>query len=210
LSLADTHWKYGRLIPSIKEQALKLLSNGGDLEFWEADAPTEVRARRIVLERLHKKLRSAPPPPKSVKVYVPKKKPKKVRVTVPVGTVFLLPIPAQLYLPMVLLAYRELEKSIEPIFCVFPTAIKPGSPLQPNVFNRSPLELPSGLGPQSVFGAFPDDERKNPYKHLQVIGVVPDIQLPTVPEFPTFYNFSGMVRGIAEAFHVRAVGCSSQ
>jgi hypothetical protein len=173
------------------------------LEFWEADAPAEARARRLVLEKLHHKLRSAPPPPKPITVSVPKEKPKKVRMTAPVGTVFLLPLTEQLYLPLVLLAYRELEKSVEPIFCVFPTAIKAGSLLQPNAFNKPPLELPSGLGPNSVFGVFPDDERKNPYKHLQVIGVVPNIQLPSVPEFPTFYNFSGLVRSVAEAYHAQ-------
>lgn len=199
--LADTQWKYGRLISSIKERAIELLSDGGDLEFWEADAPSDVRARRLVLERLHTKLKSAPPPPKPIKVSIPREKPKKVRMTAPIGTVFILPILEHVYLPMVLLAYRELEKSVEPIFCVFPVPIKPEARLPPDAFNKRPLELPSGLGPKSVFGAFPDDERKNPYKQLHEVGVVPDIQLPSVPEFPTFYSFSGLVRRIAEAFY---------
>jgi hypothetical protein len=122
-------------------------------------------------------------------------------MTASIGTVFLLPISGQLYLPLVLLAYRELEKSIEPIFCVFPVPINPESTIPHLVFNERPLELPSGLGPQSVFGAFPNDERKNPYQQLQDVGIVPSVQLPSVPEFPTFYSFGGLVRRVAEAFH---------
>jgi hypothetical protein len=203
LPLADTQWKYGILIPSIKERAIKLLSSGGDLEFWEADAPSDVQVRKLVLERLLKKLKSTPPPAKPITVSISKEKPKKVRITAPIGTVFLLPISEKLYLPLVLLAYYELEKSIEPIFCVFPTPIKPGATLPTETFNKYPLALSSGLGPKSVFGAFPDDGRNNPFKQLKNAGVVPDIQLPSVPEFPTFYNFSGMIRCIADAFNAQ-------
>jgi hypothetical protein len=125
-------------------------------------------------------------------------------MTAPIGTVFLLPIGESVHLPLVLLAYRELEKSVEPIFCVFPTSIDPESHLHADTFSKRPLELKSGLGPPSVFGAFPNDERKNPYKQLQAIGIVQGIQLPTVPTSPTYYSFGGMVSRIVETLSAQS------
>lgn len=74
-----------------------------------------------------------------------------------------LPIYETLHLPLVLLGYRELEQSIEPLFCIFPTPIDPASKFSTDALGGTPLGLASGSGPQSVFGAFPSDERKNPY-----------------------------------------------
>lgn len=204
LPLAETQWKYGRLLSSIKERALDLLLNGGDLEFWDVDGPSDVEARRQVLKRLRAKLESAQPEPKPIALSKLQERPKKVRMTAPVRSVFLLPITEKICLPLVLLAYRDLEKSVEPIFCVFPTAIDPESPLLSNAFSKPPLELETGSGPQTVFGAFPNDERRNPYKQLQEIGIVQDIQLPSVPESPTFFSFGGMVSRIIKALHAQS------
>lgn len=202
LALADTQWKYGRLALPVKERALALLSTGGDLSVWEADAPSD-GARRKVLQKLAAQLGSTPPPPKPVQVRPPLgEKPKKVRMTAPVGTVFLLPVDETLHLPLVLLGYRDLEQSIEPLFCIFPTPIDPASKFSTDAFGGTPLGLASGSGPQSVFGAFPSDERRNPYKHLQAIGMAPDLALPSVPASPTFYSFGGMVSRAAAAWRM--------
>lgn len=205
LPLADTQWKYGRLTLPVKERALALLSTGGDLSVWEADAPSDAGARRKVLQKLAAQLGSTLPPPKPVQVRPPPgEKPKKVRMTAPVGTVFLLPVGETLHLPLVLLGYRELEESIEPLFCIFPTPIDPASKFSADALGGTPLGLHSGSGPQSVFGAFPGDERKNPYKHLQAIGMAQDMPLPSVPASPTFYSFGGMVSRAAETWRLRS------
>lgn len=201
LPLADTQWKYGRLSSYIKERAIRLLANGGDLEFWERDSPSDVGARKRVLKSLHEKLSTSPPPPKSIKVSIPNDKPKKRRLSAPIGTVFYFPISGSIYLPLILLSYYELEKSIEPIFCVFPTPIELGKPLPSEALTGNPLALASGLGPVSVFGAFPNDERSNPYKQLQEAGTIFGVQLPEVPKSPTFYSFGGVGRRIEKAFY---------
>ncbi|MDA8450971.1 hypothetical protein M5C97_00595 [Acidovorax sp. NCPPB 3859] len=113
-----------------------------------------------------------------------------------------LPIYETLHLPLVLLGYRELEQSIEPLFCIFPTPIDPASKFSTDALGGTPLGLASGSGPQSVFGAFPSDERKNPYKHLQAIGMARDLALPSVPASPTLYSFGGMVSRAAAAWRM--------
>ena len=34
-ALADTQWKYGRLLPEVKEKAIKYIEDGKDLERWK-------------------------------------------------------------------------------------------------------------------------------------------------------------------------------
>ncbi|MEN3109701.1 hypothetical protein ACFONG_13840 [Uliginosibacterium paludis] len=204
LPLADTQWQYGRLQPPIRDRALTLIRNGADLAHWAADAPSAVPARKQALKRLEARLHSTPPAPKPLELRVPRERPKKIRMTAGIGTVFLLPVSESLNLPLVLLAYRELEKSVEPIFCVFPMPVLPGTPLPADAFDSAPLALDSGAGPASVFGAFPKDERSNPWKSLAVLGMATDIRLPAVPDAPVFYSFGGMISRILSAFQARS------
>lgn len=39
LALADTQWEYSRLDPFVKEEALLVLSSGGDMARWKREAP---------------------------------------------------------------------------------------------------------------------------------------------------------------------------
>ncbi len=64
-ALADTQWKYGRLLPEIKEQALKCIENGTDLQRWSEDQK-QYRKRKETLELLEKRLNSPQPPEKKV------------------------------------------------------------------------------------------------------------------------------------------------
>ena len=65
MALADTQWKYGRLLPSIKEKALEVIHDGSDLERWKEE-PTNYRKRKKVLEELEKRLTSSQPPEKKI------------------------------------------------------------------------------------------------------------------------------------------------
>ena len=65
MALADTQWKYGRLLPSIKEKALEVIHSGSDLERWKEE-PTNYRKRKKVLEELEKRLTSSQPPEKKI------------------------------------------------------------------------------------------------------------------------------------------------
>jgi len=64
-ALADTQWKYGRLLPEVKEQALKHIESGQNLKRWEEN-PSLYKKRKKVLEDLRQRLNSPQPPEKKV------------------------------------------------------------------------------------------------------------------------------------------------
>lgn len=66
LALADTQWKYGRLLSEVKEQAIKCIEEGKDLKRWEENK-SQYKKRKKVLEELKEKLSSPQPEEKKVK-----------------------------------------------------------------------------------------------------------------------------------------------
>lgn len=115
-ALADTAWRYGRLNEAVKDRALSLLKSGGDIVVWERDAPSDAAARRRTLRELEKRLGTPQPAAKTVNVSQPK--PRKIRTTEPIGSVFSLALPGQGFALLVLVGFMELEKSIDPVFSV--------------------------------------------------------------------------------------------
>lgn len=65
LSLALTQWKLGRLMPSVREEALRIIHSGEDLQRWACDTKLQIK-RKAVLEELQKQLSSEQPPAKKV------------------------------------------------------------------------------------------------------------------------------------------------
>jgi len=65
LGLALTQWKLGRLLPSVKERALRIIDSGEDLRRW--DDPALAKKRTKVLSELREKLESPQPPPKKIR-----------------------------------------------------------------------------------------------------------------------------------------------
>ena len=63
-ALADTQWKYGRLLTEIKELALKHLHEGTDLKRWENTKDYDKRKK--VLSDLETRLNSEQPPEKKI------------------------------------------------------------------------------------------------------------------------------------------------
>ena len=71
-ALADIQWRYGRLLPEVKEMAMKYLKSGEDLERWKGNAKL-YKKRKFVLEELEKKLNSPMPTERKVsKLYLKK------------------------------------------------------------------------------------------------------------------------------------------
>lgn len=68
-ALADTQWKLGRLIPSVKDKALFYLKTGDDLKKWEKVNNTKYKDRKNVLEKLETRLNSSMPSLRKVPVY---------------------------------------------------------------------------------------------------------------------------------------------
>lgn len=64
-ALADTQWKYGRLLPEVKERALKYLKDGSDLKRWEENKKMYEKRKKVLLD-LENKLNSSQPEEKKV------------------------------------------------------------------------------------------------------------------------------------------------
>lgn len=67
-ALADTQWKYGRLIPYVKERALEYLRKDEHLQQWKEVGEREYQARIKVLDELKNRLLSQMPPEKKISV----------------------------------------------------------------------------------------------------------------------------------------------
>lgn len=65
-ALADTQWKYGRLLQGVKEKALYYLDSGTDIQRWERENPAQTDKRRQILNQLRQKLNSEQPPVKKI------------------------------------------------------------------------------------------------------------------------------------------------
>ncbi len=70
--MADTQWKYGRLLPEIKEIALEYIRSGTDLEKWKENKK-QYEKRKKVLDELEERLNSLMPPEKKVSKLVIRK-----------------------------------------------------------------------------------------------------------------------------------------
>ena len=65
-ALADTQWKYGRLLDEVKEKAIECIDSGIDLERWREEDEKLCEKRKKVLEALKERLNSEQPPEKKV------------------------------------------------------------------------------------------------------------------------------------------------
>lgn len=65
-ALADTQWKYGRLMKKVKEEAIKHIKSGKNLERWKEENIKLYSKRQNVLEELEVKLNSQQPSEKKV------------------------------------------------------------------------------------------------------------------------------------------------
>ncbi len=74
-ALADTQWKYGRLLEEVKEEAIKHIKSGKNLEIWKQENERQYKKRKIVLEELEERLNSKQPPERKVPKLVSKKSP---------------------------------------------------------------------------------------------------------------------------------------
>ena len=65
LALADTQWKYGRLLPEVKEEAIKIIEQQTDLLKWKENKK-QYQRRKEELEKLKEKLNTPQSPEKKV------------------------------------------------------------------------------------------------------------------------------------------------
>lgn len=72
LSLADIEWKYGKLMPDIKEAALELIKSGDALKPFEENK-REYKKRKEVLQKLKDKLEGPQPAEKKIRIPRPYK-----------------------------------------------------------------------------------------------------------------------------------------
>lgn len=66
LALADTQWRYGRLLPKVKEEAMRCINEESDLKRWKSNTKLLNKRKQILVE-LKEKLNSPQPNEKKVK-----------------------------------------------------------------------------------------------------------------------------------------------
>ena len=69
LALAATQWKIGRLVDSVRDQALEIIDSGVDLRRWQESSKADLNKRKKHLEKLREQLLSPQPERKKIKVY---------------------------------------------------------------------------------------------------------------------------------------------
>ena len=69
LALADTQWDWGRLIPMVKDQALRLLSDDAIMDRWRDSPARQFQKRQQILDGLRVKLNTPQPAEKKVSQY---------------------------------------------------------------------------------------------------------------------------------------------
>ncbi len=179
-SLAETAWKYGRLTEDVRSAALALLESGGDLSIWAEEAPADLPARRAVLQRLEARLRSPQPQVRPVKL-----KPeagKVVRTDLPTGTALLLDLPSGHRAALVIVGFKDLGGSLDPLFSVSRWRGNSGDmPPLSLIASMGTLSIPSFLNERAHVGILPSDGKKSLLSGLQPFGIVE----PALPFSPT-------------------------
>jgi hypothetical protein len=166
-ALADTEWKYGCLSRRVKQRALKLLGDGGDVKYWEADSPANAKKRVKVLATLRARLSSPPPPRKQVKQK--SQKPPKKQVECPVGTVFALPLPRGQCAALLFVGLRPVGNIAEAVFRLLPWRGKeiPAPSVLRKISKRKVL-----ISDHHEFSLLKADARSNPTKSLVQTDIV--------------------------------------
>ena len=204
-ALADTAWRYGRLHEEVRAKALSLLEAGGDIAAWDQDSPAkDARARQRTLAKLEAQLRSPQPPAKPVKIAAPK--PKIVRSTEPVGSLFLLPLPKGKHALMVLIGYHDMDTSVDPVFSVLRwRGDAPVGDLHGLVDTTALLAFKSGLGPKTQLGILPGDKPAPLLARLIPLNTIVTANLPFDP-YSAMWISIGRIEKEAEA-ELDAQGC---
>lgn len=178
-ALAETAWKYGRLTEEVRSAALALLESGGDLPIWAQDAPAQRHARRAMLERLEAQLRSPQPLVRAVKL-----KPeveKVVRTDLPAGTALLLDLPSGHRAALVIVGFKDLGSSLDPLFSVSRWHGTRGDiPPLPLIASMGTVNMPSFRKEHAHVGILPPDGKKSLMSGLQPFGIV-EPALPCSP-----------------------------
>ena len=90
-ALADIQWKYGKLLPKVKENALFHIENELKNETYNEFDKSDARKRKKVLEDLREKLNSPMPPEKKVSQY------KLYKCEWKIGDTFAYPLDAEIW-----------------------------------------------------------------------------------------------------------------
>lgn len=198
-ALADTAWKYGRLSASLKAKALSLLQSGGDISVWQRDAPANVAARIKVLKALEARLSRVQPPEVPVKFAPPT--PQKVRTTATIGSVFSLALPSGNTALLILVGYKELTESIDPVFSALSWRAASIEAAPQHITTTDPTLPFNAFRKQCAHVAIlPGDQRRNILSGLEQTSIRVEPLLPYDPESIVWLAIGRIAREI-DAFY---------
>ncbi|MFC5476292.1 hypothetical protein [Paraherbaspirillum soli] len=181
--LAETQWRFGCLSANVKAHTLALLKAGGDVRYWQEDAPSEVRARAKVLAALSSKLQTPQPPLRQVKLK-PQKPPKK-QLDSPIGAVFSIPLPLGNIALLKFVGLRPAGKRDEAVFRLLPWI---GDTLPESSILDRIADQAVTVCEHHEFSFFLNDRRKNPIHHLQPTDIVLTTTIP--PDYSRYVSIN--------------------
>ncbi|MBK1888450.1 hypothetical protein Undi14_00285 [Undibacterium sp. 14-3-2] len=202
-ALADAAWKYGRLSASLKAKALSLLQSGGDIFVWQRDAPANVAARIKVLKALEARLNRVQPPELPMKLTP--SKPQKVRTTAPIGSVFSLVLPSGNAALLILVGYKELAESIDPVFSALSWRAASVDAAPHHIAATDPTLPFNAFRKQCAHVAIlPGDQRRNILFGLEQTSIRVEALLPYNPESIVWLAIGRIAREIDAFYHNHA------
>lgn len=170
-ALADTAWRQGHLTDAVRSTALALIESGGDAPLWARDAPRDLPARQATLQRLAARLRSAQPPARAV-APAPEAL-KTVHTEAPVGSVFVLGLPDGGRAALVMVGFKDLGHSLDPVFTVSAWRGSDSDlPPTDRLATMGTLSMPSFRKRHAHVAVIPPDGRQGFMSRLQRVGGV--------------------------------------
>ena len=167
-ALADTEWRFGCLSRHVKERALTLLAQGGDVKYWREDSPSDAGARTRTLEALRVRLSAEQPPLKAVRVEVAK--PPRKQLNSPIGSVFGLALPNGNTAALKFVGLRSVGSLAQAVFRLLPWH---GHGIPSQAALEAVSDQAVNLSDHHEFSILMDG-RKKPTAYMSEIGVILD------------------------------------
>lgn len=202
LALAETQWKYGRVVEETRLRAIEIINKGGDLALWERDNPESAPKRKRVLNHLKNKLETPAPEKKYVRpLSLAKKQPINLFPQGKIGFVYSVEVTAGRFCPFILVEYGQPSKDFEPVFCALPFLFSERDFFVESMPCHSDyVAIDTGLGPNKLF-AHGSGIGRSYFETYNEIGPALHIFDRSKEGFPVYMTSSALLAQIAEKSH---------
>ncbi|HTF95546.1 MAG TPA: hypothetical protein VL995_05415 [Cellvibrio sp.] len=197
-ALAETQWKFGRVVEKIAKRAIEIIDLELDLTKWNDVDQKLFLKRKKALISLRSKLLLEPPPEKAIRP-LRIKKPKHLFPKGKIGYAYSVEVEDGVFVPFVIYSFDSPSRNIEPIFYALPFSFsKRDISIKDIPKIQNVVTLESGLGGTDIFGISDKNADKKYYSSLFEIGEIMEFDFTTNKLYPSY--FSSMTSIFKEIF----------